>query len=333
MTEAKKKHPTHALRPTRGHLTGALFSILTLFLVLGNAELAVVCMNKGLKLCVTALIPALFPFLVISDLIMENEAIKPLGKLVARPFRFLFGVSENGSCVLILGWICGFPIGTKAAVTLYRQGAVDRQEFSRLLTFVNLPSSAFLLGTVGVSLFADRSFGIALYVVSLLSAVLIGSLGNFLTNKKKTQTASASFFRISDGQPRTKSSIHVFTDSVGNSAIAMLRICAFVVFFSVLVGTLENLTRELPISEPVRALMFGFFEMTGGTARAASLSSPLLSEILCMFFVGWSGLSVHCQMMSLCVDIPISYRPYIFAKATHGLLNALLWFVFRCLFG
>ena len=336
MTEAKKKlssrnrHPIHF---SRGRLVFSLFSIFTLLLVLLNAELAVSCMNDGLRLCVTTLIPSLFPFLVLSELIVFTEAVKPIGKLLSPPFRALFGVGQESACVLLLGWLCGFPIGTRCAVTLYRQGKIDRQELSHLLTFVNLPSSAFLIGTVGISLFSDRSFGIALYVTSLTSAILIGMWGHFVSRKKKTQSASASFVRISDRKAPSKRSIDAFTDAIGDSAIAMLRICAFVVFFSVMVGTLEHLVQALQLPSFLCTLLFGFFELTGGTARAATLPSPILSELLCMLFVGWSGLSVHFQMMSLCSEATLSYRPYFTAKAAHGLLNLLLWGVFRALFG
>ncbi|MBO5932035.1 MAG: hypothetical protein J6Q70_07375 [Clostridia bacterium] len=30
--------------------------------------------------------------------------------------------------------------------------------------------------------------------------------------------------------------------------------------------------------------------------------------------MGWSGLSVHCQMLSLCDEQDISLRPYLAAK-------------------
>lgn len=336
MTEVKKKLSSHNRHPiflSRGRLIVSLFSILTLLLVLRNAELAVSCMNDGLRLCVTTLIPSLFPFLVLSELIVFTEAVKPIGKLLSPPFRALFGVGEESACVLLLGWLCGFPVGTRCAVTLYRQGKIDRQELSHLLTFVNLPSSAFLIGTVGLSLFSDRSFGIALYVTSLISAILIGIWGHFFLNRKKTQTASASFYRKSERNTPAKRSIHAFTDAIGDSAIAMLRICAFVVFFSVVVGTLEHLVQAFQLPSSLSALLFGFFELTGGTARAATLSSPLLSELLCMLFVGWSGLSVHFQMMSLCSEATLSYRPYLTAKVAHGLLNLLLWGGFRFLFG
>ena len=69
--------------------------------------------------------------------------------------------------------------------------------------------------------------------------------------------------------------------------------------------------------------LLGMFEMTGGVARAATWQEKG-AKLLCAFLVGWSGLSVHFQMMSLFSDEKISFRSYFLAKAAHGILNTLL---------
>ena len=316
------------LSPSR-ILFGAL-TLFTLAVILRNAEVAIRQMNYGLRLCVTSVIPSLFPFMVLSELLLCVGAIRPIGKLLSRPFRFLFDIGEESVCALLLGWLCGFPVGPRCALSLYRQGHIDHVELSRLLCFSNLPSSAFLISTVGISLFGDRSFGIYLYGITLCSAILLGILGNLLHRKqKKTQSASASFFRPSTDPIPSLSGIRAFSEAVGSSALALLRICAFIVFFSVFVGSLEYLISGLSLSPTASALLFGIFEMTGGTARAAALSNPYIGEIVCMLLVGWSGISVHCQLISLCSDASIPLRPYLLAKVAHGILNVLLWIAVR----
>ena len=46
--------------------------------------------------------------------------------------------------------------------------------------------------------------------------------------------------------------------------------------------------------------------------------------LLCALAVGWSGLSVHFQIMSICDGCAVSFRPYFASKAAQGLLNVLL---------
>ena len=327
----EKSIEIHPRRPRirAGRIAFGFMSVFVLALILRNSEIAIHHMSQGLRLCATSVIPSLFPFMVASELIVSGGAVQSLGKLLARPMRFLFGIGRESGCAVMLGLVCGFPIGTRCALTLYRQGKIDHAELTRLLTFCNMPSSAFLISAVGVSLFGDRRFGILLYAATLLSAVLIGILGNLFT-RKKTTPAPTPVPQADVLVP--PSGVAAFPEAIRSSAFAMLQICAFVVFFSAFVGTMEHLPLCQSLSEPLCALFFGFFEMTGGVARAAAWQAEG-AKLMCAFLVGWSGLSVHFQMMSLCADERISFRPYFFAKAAHGVLNVLLTFLLTVCIG
>ena len=337
MTEARKKSAEQRrvlLRPRLGRLFLCLGGLFLFFLLLRNAEFAVRHMSDGLRLCVRTLIPSLFPFMVLAELLVSTKATEPIGRLLPRPLRRLFGVSGDGSCAVLLGLLCGFPIGAKSAATLYREGRIDRSELCHILTFANIPSSAFVISTVGVSLFSDRSFGLWLYGTTLLSSLLTGIVGARLRGKgvadPTTNAPRRSPVRTDRAAP--KSAISCFTGAITSSAVSMLYICAFVVFFSAFVGTLESMLQAFSLPRTVSALCFGFFELTGGVARAAACAPPA-AEYLCAFLLGWSGLSVHCQIMSLCADTDVSFRPYLIAKLTQGLLNTLLWLLLRALLG
>jgi len=234
-----------------------------------------------------------------------------------------------------LGLLCGFPVGARCALSLYREGVIDQEELSHLLCFCNIPSSAFLINAVGTSLFGDHAFGVLLYAITVLSALLLGVLKTHLFKRKKgTQTTSfVSPGSDSDKDPFVpKSGIFALTDAIGSSALALLQVCAFVVFFSVFVGALEHLLAGLHLPEALAAFLFGLFELTGGVGRATALS-PLTGEALCCFFVGWSGISVHCQLISLCNVPRLSFRSYWLSKLAHGGLNVLLFLLARKLFG
>lgn len=323
--------PHVGLRP--GQAAFSLMSILSLALMLRNSDIAIRHMTYGLRLCAVSVIPSLFPFMVISELIVSGGAVRLIGRLLARPFRFLFGIGKESSCALLLGLLCGFPVGTRCAVSLYRQGVIDKEELSHLLCFSNIPSSAFLISTVGTSLFGDHTFGVWLYVITVLSALLLGFFDARLRKRKKrTQTMSVSLSVSNAAPPEAKGGIAVFTEAIGSSALAMVQICAFVVFFSVFVGALEHVLSGLSLSPAASTLLFGLFEMTGGVSRAASLASPA-GELLCVFFVGWSGISVHCQFMNLCNVPELSFRSYWLAKLAHGGLNVLLFLLTRQILG
>lgn len=327
MTDLREKSPkiSSRSRHSAGQLVFAAVSVFSLALILRNSEIAIRQMSIGLSLCVTTVIPSLFPFMILSELIVASGVANGVGRLLKKPFGKIFGISGDGGCAVFLGFFCGFPVGARCALSLYDSGRIDRQELSFLLSFCNTPSSAFLINAVGVTLFDDRSLGLLLYFATMLSAICAGIAGSFLMGMRKRGVSPPSASRPT--APR-QNGISIFTETVGASALAMLRICAFIVFFSAFLGTLEHLVESLALPQALGALLVSFFEMTAGVSRAAACPAPI-GEALAAFAVGFSGLSVCFQMIGLCENRPVSFRPYLWAKLFQGLLCVFFLLLLR----
>ena len=314
-----RRHRAFSLRVSSGQICFFALSLVCIILLVVHSDVAIIYMKQGLGLCAQTVIPSLFPFMVLSELLVASGGGMLLGKLCEAPLRRLFGISGNGACALLMGLICGFPVGAKTAVSLCRHGQIDGRELSRLLCFCNIPSSAFLINAVGVSLFGNRLFGIILYGICLLSSLLIALLLHLLRplpppSDRTADTVSAS-------------GVSTFTHAVTSAAIAMLYVCAYVVFFSALVGTLGKILHGWRIGQAGIASLFGFFELSGGVMQAAAIQNGLLAKWMTALLCGWSGMSVHLQILSLCDGLPEGIsphaRPYIFCKLLQGLLCAL----------
>ena len=161
----------------------AVFSLLGVFLLLlllANTQIAMDGVRKGLTLCTETLIPSLFPFLVLSELLIAAGAGAILGRFLSRPVGALFGLSAQGSVSLMLGTLCGFPVATTTAVAFFERGKISKKELERLVLFANNPSSGFLIGAVGKALFGSTAVGIALFCITLLSCALLGGVLGFL---------------------------------------------------------------------------------------------------------------------------------------------------------
>lgn len=309
-----------------GHFLFSIACLFILLLVLKNSEIAIEYVTLGLKLSVNSVIPSLFPFMVISELIVRSGAASVISRPLARPARALFGVSKEGASVFLLGAICGFPIGARSAVRLYDEGKIDKDELTALMDFSNNPSSAFVISAVGVSLFGNRRLGLLLYVITLLSAVSVGVMRNICTKRKGKGEYAPSCARVSSLK------ISDFTDSVTSSAIGVINVCAFVVFFSVVVGTLGIVLDSFGAPRNIRALIFSLLEMTGGASAASALSPTILGALLAAFCLGWSGLSVHCQVLSLC-GTRIGAMRYVISKLIQGILSVLYLWIYLKIFG
>ncbi len=309
--------PSRREHPSVGQVSFCLMSTFCLLLILRNPDAAVEYMGRGLTLCARTVIPSLFPFMVISELLVQSGAGEAMGRLFARPMRYLFGLSGAGSTAVFLGSLCGFPVGAKTAVALYDRGVISRRECEHLLTFCNCPGSAFLISGVGVSLFGNRRLGTALYFCVLGCSFGIGLVARFLMGRRERGE-----------HPHYPSGLHpggaeMFTSAVSSAATGMLTVCAYVVFFSTLSGTLAELARAVGGMEPhLFALLCGFLEMSGGIGAASTLPNGETALIFAAAMAGWSGLSVHCQIASLCGGRGLSLRPYLLAKTAGGVLAA-----------
>ena len=65
-----------------------------------------------------------------------SEALAPV-------WSHVFGISPSGAYALLLGLLCGYPMGTKITSDLYGCGRINRREAEYLLTFTNHASPVF----------------------------------------------------------------------------------------------------------------------------------------------------------------------------------------------
>lgn len=292
-------------------------SVAAFMLFLIRSDTAIDYMKKGLKLCSATVIPSLFPFMVISELIVSSDVGRLLGKLFSKPAELLFGVSENCACALALGTVCGFPIGAKTLCLMYDRGEISKKELERAMTFCNNPGSAFVISAVGISLFEDRRVGMILYLSVIASSVIIGIFARIIFGKiTPSSRASTKFENGSDD------SIRIFVNAIKSSAFAMLTVCALVTFFSSFVGCLGSILSG--IGNSAIAVIFSFFELSSGVGMSAELENINQAIITCAAALGWSGLSVHLQIASICAGRDISLKPYLVAKLFQSVLCAIL---------
>ncbi len=302
-------------------------SSLAFFLFLLRSDIAIDYMKSGLKLCAQTVIPSLFPFMVISSLLVSSGVGLRLCRPLASPARWLFGVSESGACAFILGAICGFPIGAKVIGNMYDHGMITKKEAERVMTFCNNPGSAFVISAVGVSLFGSLKLGIALYACVILSAVIVGTAGRLFYKVEKHTSCSAATIKASFSA--TRGGVSLFTSAVQDSAISVLTVCAMVVFFSSLIGCVGVSLSRIGVPDTPIALIFAVFELSSGVGALSELSYPL-SVIFCAAALGWSGLSVHFQVISISAGRGFSFFPYFIAKGAQGVVcAALAWVVLK----
>lgn len=304
--------------PGLGSTAFLLFGLFLLILLLTNAQVAMDGIRQGLSLCTETLFPSLFPFLVLSELLVARQAGKVLGKVFSRPVSALFGLSGSGATALLLGMLCGYPVGTTTAVALYRQGELSKEELKRLILFANNPSSGFLIGAVGEALFGNRSAGLALWLITWISAALIGIFLCIFCGKIAEITKTPT-----NGMQKPPS-VSDLTASVTRGFHALLQVFAFVLFFTCVASCLTPILTALQLPVGVSVALYGLLEITSGISHAVTILSPEAAFRSAAFFAGFAGLSVCLQLFSIAEDQHLRLSPYLLAKAAQGGLCLLL---------
>lgn len=141
--------------------------------LLWEAEALREAAREGLALCAGSVIPALFPFLAASSLLLKLGFGDALAGPLA-PLMGLYRLPGEAAGALVLGLAGGYPVGARTAAELYAQGALTRDEAERLLTFCNNANPAFLLSGLGLGVLGSVRAGLWLWLIHVLSALVTG---------------------------------------------------------------------------------------------------------------------------------------------------------------
>jgi sporulation integral membrane protein YlbJ len=346
------------MRIYRIGLTGwiAALAFLCLFMLLRHPKPGFEAALQGIGIWWDILFPALFPFLVISELLLGFGMVHFLGTLLDPLMRPLFRVPGIGGFVVAMGFASGYPVGARLTSQLSEQGLLDRDEGERLVAFTTSSDPIFLIGAVSIGFFHDARLAGVLAISHYGSALLLGlimrfhgkakpSSASFPKIKKKGSILLRSFeamhnARIMDARPLGK----LLQQAILSSIELVFVIGGLVIFFSVILAYLslgpimELLTATLHfflqfIHFPAAlstSLINGLFEVTLGAKSAgqANETIPLVSKVAAASFIlSWGGLSVHAQVVSILHRTHIRYVIFAIARLIHAIMAALIVFL------
>ncbi len=265
--------------------------------------------REGLALCAGSVIPALFPFLAASSLLLKLGFGDALAGPLA-PLMGLYRLPGEAAGALALGLAGGYPVGARTAAELYAQGSLTRDEAERLLTFCNNANPAFLLSGLGLGVLGSDRAGLWLWLIHLFSALVTGLV---LARKPGRRGGGRSLPR-KDAAPEG-SFPELLVGAVQGALGAILGICAFVELFYVLGLPL----RRLPA--PWGAGLAGAVELF---SASAALPGGRLGFVLAAGLAGFGGLSVLCQTAAVLAPQGLSPVPSLRGKLLQGVLSAAL---------
>lgn len=338
-----------------------LLTVLFLFLlgsILSHSQISLSYAAMGLDLWFQKMIPSLLPFMILSGVMVRMKLTDKAAMVVYPVLKPLYKVRKNVCYAMLMGFLCGFPMGARVVDDLYMRRMITRREAEYLLTFCNnigpVYFCSFVLPLLGRERTIPYLFG--MYGVPLLYGLLLRhtafkdlpapckdlsdpcrqegmagrrcfgrrARGGSSADEEIPESAAAPLVCCEEKEGRISWAERLLeaTDSAIHASVqSMLTLGGYMVLFNLL-----NLIPHMLLGHP-HALLSPLLEITGGLKLLGD-SRPLYSLLALSF----GGLSCMAQTYSCIGDSDLSIIRYVFHKIILTLLNALFylcWFLFR----
>lgn len=292
----------------------------------------IVAAKAGLSLWANSVLPSLLPFFIATELLGYTNIVSYLGKLLNGFMRPFFNVPGEGSFALLMGIISGYPVGAKIVANLKSQGKCNSIEAERLLAFSNNSGPLFIIGTVGIGMFSSSHIGLILFITHLLSCITVGFL--FRWWKKSNRKDYRSYeYELPSSSLSLSNLGEILSKSIVSAINIILVIGGFVVLFSIIISMLNRAHFFIFLSsffhilgincELIPGILTGFVEVTNGISNISSISCNINTKIIaCSFALGFGGLSVLLQVLSITSKSNISIKPYFIGKILQAFFSA-----------
>ena len=310
-----------------------LLTILFLILlgcILTNSQISLSYAAMGLNLWFQKMIPSLLPFMILSGIMVRLKLTDRFAMVLYPIVKPVYRVSKNVCYAMLMGFLCGFPMGARVVDDLYIRQMISRREAEYLLAFCNnigpVYFCSFVLPLLGRQLVLPYLFGMygipLLYGLALRYTLYRNMYTDLLACQANRVKASLICCEEAPKSPSAAERLLAETDSSIRFAMQnMLSLGGYMVLFNLL-----NLLPHILLGKPLTALA-PLLEITGGLTMLGD-TFPLYSLLTLSF----GGLSCIAQTYSSIADSDLSVGNYILHKILLTMLSALFylgWFLFQ----
>lgn len=298
-------------------LVTLLFLILT-FCILTNSSLSLAYASLGLKLWFQKMIPSLLPFMILSGIMVRLKLTEKMAMVLYPLLGPIYRVRKNVIYCMMLGFLCGFPMGARVTADLLERNMLTKKEGEYLLAFCNnigpVYFCSFVLPLLGRRLILPYLFG--MYGIPLLYGLLL----RYTAFRDTLIPESGKLCSKTDSPGQFGHRLlEAVDESIAASLQSILSLGGYMILFN-----LFNLLPHIVLGRKP-ALLAPILEITGGLSMLGG-NLPLYSLLTLSF----GGLSCIAQTYSCISKTGLSIGSYIRHKAILTLLNGcfyLCWFL------
>lgn len=261
------------------------------FLIILRPEISLKSALSGVLLCGNVIIPSLFPF-TFCVLFIKSSGLLRFLKFLNPVTQKVFNQNFYEFTLFLLSLIGGYPLGAK----LLSQSGINAQKQKIMINYCINAGPAFIVLAVGKGVFKSTALGWMLFFSHIFSSLLIALiLGRFIKNDNIIPAI------------KPLNAVNNFVISAADAAETVIKICGLVILFSCIGGYTEMLSLYI---KPLKYLSL-LLEVTNAVFKTDNI-------IAVSFLLGFSGVSIWCQVFSLLKNIKINYLTFIAFRILHG---------------
>ncbi|EPY2274320.1 sporulation integral membrane protein YlbJ [Clostridium sporogenes] len=301
-----------------------LCSILIIYIIIAP-RFCIEATLSGAKLFFYKVFPSLFPFLILTNIIINYGGVhiysKLFGKILCAPLK----LKKECSFPLIVSALCGYPLGAKYSCDLYENGDINFSTLERLINIASNAGPLFIIGSVGTSMLGNPYAGYVLLLSNYISCIIVGLI--LPSRDTKMYRDFKKNFKISN-----KNIGESLKNSIDGAIKTCIGVAGFVILFSLLLNILKNnflfkfLLNKLCIlfnidKNLIEGFLLGLVEMTNGCYLISTSSIDISKKlILISFLLAFSGFSIISQVYSFTYKQGINIKRYIKIKFIQGII-------------
>ena len=292
-----------------------LFMMGLLFFSLLYKELVINTISYSLHLWVHNLIPSMFPFFVISDILIQYHFTDYIPFFIKRFFSFLFGVNYDVVTIFFLSCLSGFPSNARIILGMYQNGYISLDDANHALIFTHFSNPLFILSTVGNLFLHSEVYGYIILISHYVGNIILGIITRGKNSYCYCHTLEKK--QLSFGQ--------IFIQAIRSSIDTLLLILGIVTCFLVFSTFIIQM---VPFNDYTGAIFKGIIEITMGLKSLSMLSiSNIYKVVISSMFLSFGGISVHLQVYSQLIDTEISYHAFFVARIFHMIISGVICYI------
>jgi len=269
---------------------------------------------NGLSAWALNVLPAVLPFMIISQLLISTSLIEKICKPIAPPFVKIYNTNTYSFYVFLISILSGYPVGSKTIADLYEQNKITQNDAYRMSSFCSNSGPMFIVGSVGVEMLHSPTAGYIILLSHILSAMINGLFYRKIKAKNENNKVKL----------LTNTSLS-FGDIIENSCRSILIVGTIIMFFFIIIEFVSFFTFFLPNS--LQSIIFGIIEITKGCKSISCFYEIKMATILSTIVITFGGISTALQSISLLKRVKMPLGLFLLQKLTQSIISGIIAFL------